>query len=64
MQRSNREDFIHKLQSEVLFQSRLEQKKLLPEKLDGLGRVVASYPWQTILIISGVTALVRVLTVL
>jgi hypothetical protein len=60
MQRSNREDFIQKLQSEVLFQSRLEQKKLLPEKLDGLGRIVASYPWQTILVMSGITALIRV----
>lgn len=64
MQRSSREDFIQKLQSEVLFQSQLEQKKLLPEKLDGLGRVVASYPWQTILAVSGITALVRVLIVL
>ncbi len=60
MQRPNREDFIQKLQSEVLFQSQLEQKKLLPEKLDGLGRVVASYPWQTILVMSGITALIRV----
>ena len=59
MHRSSQEDFIQKLQTEVLFQSRLEQKKLLPAKLGGLGRLVASYPWQTMLIMSGMTALAK-----
>lgn len=56
---SNQEDFIKKLQSEVLFQSRLEKKQLLPKKLGGLGRFIANYPWQTILVLSGVTALIK-----
>jgi hypothetical protein len=60
MQKYSQEDFIQKLQSEVLFQSRLEQKKLLPKKLSGLGILVASYPWQVILVLSGITALVKV----
>ncbi|MBU0576503.1 hypothetical protein KJ654_02475 [Patescibacteria group bacterium] len=58
---SNPEDFIQRLQVEVLFQSQLEHRKLLPEKLGGLGRFIASYPWQVILVISGVTALVKAL---
>lgn len=61
MSLSNQEDFIKKLQSEVLFQSRLEKKQLLPKKLGGLGRFIASYSWQVILVISGATALVKVL---
>ena len=64
MLRPNQEDFIQKLESEVLFQSRLEQKKLLPKKLSNLGRLIASYPWQVILIVSGATALIKVLMTL
>lgn len=60
MQKYSQEDFIQKLQSEVLFQSRLEQKKLLPKKLSSLGILVASYPWQAILVLSGISALVKV----
>ncbi len=53
-----------KLQSEVLFQSRLEKKQLLPKKLGGLGRFIAGYSWQVILVMSGVTALIKVLIML
>ncbi len=64
MPKSNQEDFIQKLESEVLFQSRLEQKKLLPKRLGDLGRLIAGYPWQVILIVSGVTALIKLLMTL
>lgn len=64
MSLSNQENFIKKLQSEALIQSRLEQNQLLPKKLGGLGRFVINYPWQVILVASGITALVQVLIVL
>jgi hypothetical protein len=64
MSLSNQEDFIKKLQSEVTFQSQLEKKQLLPKKLGWLGRIIANYSWQVLLIISGVTALVRALVIL
>ena len=64
MLRPNQEDFIQKLESEVLFQSRLEQKKVLPEKWSNLGRLIASYPWQVILIVAGATALIKILMTL
>lgn len=60
---SNQEDFIKKLESEVLFQSQLEKKQLLPKKLGGLGRLIANYSWQVILVTSGVTALIKALII-
>lgn len=52
------EDFLEKLQNEAELQSRLEKSPLLPRKIGGLLSFVALHPWQFLLVISGVTALV------
>lgn len=60
MSLSSQNKFLQKLEKEVVFQSQLDQRKLLPQKLGGLGRLVAHYPWQAILVVSGITAIVVV----
>jgi len=57
MSLSNQEDFLKKLESEVFLQSQLEKKQLLPKGLGWLGIFIANYSWQTILVVSGLTAL-------
>ncbi len=50
-------DFLQRLEEEAQHQAQLNQTRLLPEKLSGLARFVATYPWQTILLLSAVSAL-------
>lgn len=50
--------FLDKLQSEAKLQARLQQRKIIPQQLDWLGNLVGRKPWQVLLIVSGMTALV------
>ena len=56
MSRYKQTDFLLKLEQEVKIQSRLEKTHLLPNQLGGLGRLIASYPWQFLLISSLLSA--------
>ena len=55
---SSQEDFLKKLESEVLFQSQLEKKQLLPKKLGWLGVLIANYSWQVLVVVSIISAVV------
>jgi hypothetical protein len=50
--------FIERLQEEAALQSRLHSQRLLPKQLDSLTSLVGNYPWQVILVVSGLTALI------
>ncbi len=58
----NDQDFITKLEREAAYQERLSEHQLLPSSFKGLGRVVIKKPWQSLLLISGVTTLLRRVT--
>lgn len=55
---SANEDFLAKLHSQAKKQAQLEKRRFLPKKLDWFGSLVGNYPWQVILIASGLTAMV------
>lgn len=50
--------FLDQLEQEAQKQSHLAQTRLLPRQLDWLTSLVGTYPWQTLLVASGVTAAV------
>lgn len=54
----NTSHFIHTLQQEAKQQSSLSQTRILPESLDPLSALIGNYPWQVLLTISGLTAIV------
>lgn len=57
-QQTPRSDFFLKqLQKEASLQSQLYSNRLLPEQLDRFTSVVGRYPWQSILLTSGIVAL-------
>lgn len=51
-----RDDFLEKLETEASYQANLNQYQILPEQLRGLGRLVIKHSWQTIAIISFISA--------
>lgn len=51
------EDFLSELQRQASLQAPLNQKRWLPKQVDPITSFIGNYPWQTLLIISGVTAL-------
>ncbi len=52
-----REDFLVKLQHQASLQAPLNEHRWLPKQIDPVTSFIGNYPWQTLLIISGVTAL-------
>lgn len=50
-------DFLSRLQVEAQLQARLHSHKILPDQLDVLASFVGRYPWQVLVIASGLTAL-------
>lgn len=50
-------DFLSKLQVEAQLQARLHSHKILPDKLDLVASFIGHYPWQVILVASGLTAI-------
>jgi hypothetical protein len=52
----NTSSFITTLQQEAKKQSSLNQTRVFPQSLDPLTALVGNYPWQTVFILSGLTA--------
>lgn len=55
-------DFLAKLQEEAALQAKLEHHRLLPPQLDFITSFIGRYPWQVLLTLSGITALVIEIT--
>jgi hypothetical protein len=53
---SSHSSFLDQLEQEAHKQSQLARTRLLPRQLDWLTSLVGTYPWQTVLVSSGVTA--------
>lgn len=47
------EEFLKKLESEAALQAKLERSQLLPRKLDRITSFIGRYPWQVLLVVSG-----------
>lgn len=52
----NQSSFVARLQAEAALQSQLHQRRFLPSQLDWLTSLIGNYPWQVVLILSGLTA--------
>lgn len=50
-------DFLLKLEKQAELQARIYHTRVLPSRLDVLTAFIGNYPWQTILFLSGITAL-------
>jgi hypothetical protein len=50
-------DFLSKLQAEAKLQARLHQQRVLPTQVDWLTSLVGNYPWQFLIVLSGLVAL-------
>ncbi|MDH5533210.1 MAG: hypothetical protein OEX81_02145 [Candidatus Pacebacteria bacterium] len=51
-------DFVSVLQRQAKEQSRLHEERLLPKNVDWLTSMIGNYPWQFILVLSVIGALV------
>ena len=49
--------FLSKLQAEAAVQSKLQKNRWLPAELDLVTSTIGKFPWQVILILSGLTSL-------
>lgn len=49
--------FLTKLQREASLQSELYSQRLLPAQLDHFTAIIGRFPWQSVLIVSGMIAL-------
>lgn len=58
MSRSPQSDFLAKLQEEAALQAKLEHHRLIPPQLDFITSIIGRYPWQVLLALSGITALI------
>lgn len=54
---SAQSSFLNRLQTEAALQSQLHKRRFLPHQLDGVTSLVGNYPWQILLVLSGLTAL-------
>jgi hypothetical protein len=54
----NTSHFITTLQREAKRQSSLNQTRFFPQSLDPFTALVGNYPWQILLVLSGITAIV------
>lgn len=48
--------FLHQLQHLAAKQAVLNEKRFLPKQLDIVSALVGNYPWQVLIIVSGLTA--------
>lgn len=55
---TNRDTFLSQLKLEAKKQAKLHENRLLPRQLDGVTSLIGTYPWQALLLLSGMTALV------
>lgn len=49
-------DFLTKLQAEAKLQAKLHQHRVFPTQLDWLTSFIGRYPWQVLLVASGIAA--------
>lgn len=49
--------FLKSLQTEAALQAKLEAQRLLPSSLDAVTSFIGRYPWQVLLVASGILAL-------
>lgn len=52
------QDFLEQLQQQAQKQAVLHEKRVFPRQLDWLTSLVGNYPWQILLVVSLLTALV------
>jgi len=50
-------NFLDKLEKEASLQAKLSTTRIFPTQLDALTSFIGRYPWQFVLLVSGVTAL-------
>ncbi len=53
---NNQAEFLKVLEKQAKIQAKLEQRPLLPRQFGALARLIARYPWQINLILSGLSA--------
>ena len=52
-----KDQFMIKLQEEASLQARLNKSSLIPPQFDGITSFLGRYPWQCLLVLSGLTSL-------
>lgn len=55
--KNNDSQLLLKLQSEAKLQSQLYANRLLPEQLDSFTSLIGRYPWQSLVLMSGILAI-------
>jgi hypothetical protein len=48
--------FLEKLQEQAKLQSKLNEHRIFPRQLDNITSFIGNYPWQTLLVISFLSA--------
>lgn len=49
-------NFLEKLEKEASLQAKLSTTRIFPSQLDALTSFIGRYPWQFVLVVSGMTA--------
>ena len=49
-------DFLQQLQDQAAVQAKIRHSQILPSQLSGVAAFIGNYPWQTLVISSGVVA--------
>ncbi len=57
MTHQNKKQFLEKLQEQAQLQARLNSNRFLPTQLDSFTSFFGRYPWQVLLVASGITSL-------
>lgn len=52
-----RDTFLERLQSQAAKQAVLNKERIFPSQLDGLTSFIGNYPWQTLIVVSILSAL-------
>jgi hypothetical protein len=63
MQTNETQKFLSKLQAQAELQARLNTHRFFPSQMDEITSFIGRYPWQVVLVASGLTSLwIEVLT--
>lgn len=54
----HKQAFLAQLQQQAEKQAKLHHARFLPKSVDGLTSIIGRYPWQVLVVSSGVTAIV------
>ncbi len=58
MHKADQQDFLQRLEAEASLQAQLHQRRVLPAQLDVVTSFIGRYSWQTLVVVSGITAAV------